>query len=275
MIQELSTASGTLAYDESGQQYVEDSMNQIMEGYSSVYEFTSDQTSARYDSFQYDLLNVCIDPSLPGVCDTFLTSYCSAYTRDQISNDSFLTAMCGCYATPDPTYLSYTTGTEECLDGLPGCQVCTGEDCYGQPACDPLCHRSLTVQKANKSIGSLIQCPQNICVIDESNASVNSDIPVNFTSVCTGCQEGDGCLCVVNTPSDLESNVFSLCGPDSVYLVNGVPSDAPTVQVSQSYSVTWGIVLTVVIALVGLLVYLGIKNGSQPRGLRGKGEKDY
>ena len=106
--------------------------------------------------------------------------------------------FCGCYVPPDPVYLQYTLGSPQCALGTPGCIIgCTAgvSGCTGQPACDPLCHRALTSQKANSSSGDFIKCPQNICVIDNVviNAS-NNVIPggINFNNVCSGCGGGDG-----------------------------------------------------------------------------------
>ncbi len=259
-------SSNTVEYNPDNQATVENAMTDILNNYSQFYEFTDDTSSNSYSNFQYELLSICIDTAVPGVCDTFLNSYCSDVSREQATNDRFLTSLCGCYVPPDPTYLQYTTGNEECLEGLPGCQACQGDGCFGQPACDPLCHRALTIQKANKDIGSIISCPQNVCVIDETNASVGNN-SLSFINVCTGCQEGDGCICVVNTPDDLSDNVYSLCGPDSVYIENGEVVDEPALKVNTKTKITWGVVLIATIVLISVITYLLLKHGENTRRL--------
>lgn len=256
-----------LIYNPDNQQYVEESMTTILNNYSKSHTLTDNTSAEGFSNFQYELLSVCIDQSMPGVCDTFLDSYCSSVSRQDATDDRFLSSLCGCYVPPDPTYLQYTTGTIECLEGLPGCVACEGDGCYGQPACDPLCHRALTVQKYNKNVGSVIDCPQNVCVIDGTNASVGNT-PISFINVCTGCQEGDGCICIVNEPDELNDNVYSLCGPDSVYIVNGEVVPEPPIKVDTNVRITWGLILIILIAIASVTTYILIKHGKDSRRLQ-------
>ena len=262
-----------LEYNSVNQQYVEQSMTQILNNYSSSFDFTDDTSSDYFNNFQFELLSSCLDPTLPGVCDTFLTDYCSNVTRQEAQLSRFTNSMCGCYVEPDQTYLQYTKGNFQCINGLPGCLACSpdgtdsrGSNCYEQPSCDPLCHRSMTIQKYNKLTGTQINCPQNICVIDESNASVTSDQPISFINVCTGCDQADGCLCVVNTPKDLQSNVYSLCSGESVYLQNGQLIGEPQIQPNNNPSITYGIIFVVVVIVIALL-FVTFKNDKTTRRL--------
>ena len=223
---------GNLQYTPEGQSIAQNYVQQLFDTYFITNSLTDNVTSPQYNPFQNTLLSLCTDPTLPGVCAIFLNNYCSSYTRDEVINSPVLTNFCGCYVPPDPTYLQYTLGTPECNQGITGCQTCTGgPGCTGQPACDPLCHRALTSQKSNDTLGIAITCPQNVCVIDGVTVNVQgSNIPggINFNSVCPGCSNGNqSCLCVVSgvnvsaTMADIGVgvNFNQLCGPSSVCLV--------------------------------------------------------
>lgn len=213
--QAINTDPNTLlAYNPNCQNEVQDLVVNLFNTYLSTNTITDNVTDPNFNTFQYQLLNLCTDPTLPGVCGKFLggpSGYCSTFTRDEVTNSPILTDFCGCYTPPDPTYLQITNN----------------------PACDPLCHRSLTSQKAIDETGSIISCEQNICVIDNVVVNVaNSAIAngINFTTVCPGCGGGTGatgCLCVVsgvNISSTLSSigvgaNINQFCGPNSVCIV--------------------------------------------------------
>jgi hypothetical protein len=234
---------GILEYNPDGQALVQELVVQLFDTYFQTNQLTDNVTSTSYNTFQNTLLNLCINPTLPGVCGQFLggtagaTGYCGQYTRTDVINSPTLTNFCGCYIPPDPVYLQYTLGS-------PGCQIGTGctagctagnEGCTGQPACDPLCHRALTSQKAYDPTGTIITCPQTICVID--NVVINADssrVPggINFNNSCSGCvgatgNGSSGCLCVVSgvnisqTMSNIGigTNFNQFCGPGSVCIV--------------------------------------------------------
>lgn len=223
-----------LMYDMINLNSVQSSVNQLFNTYLQTNTITDSVTSG-FNTFQNTLLDLCINPALPGVCTTFLNGYCSQFTRQQVINSPILTNFCGCYVAPDPIYLQYTLGTPPCRTGNPGCAGCTAgtTGCTGQPACDPICHRALTSQKANPITGTLIKCPQSICVIDNVVVNINSTtVPggINFNNVCSGCGGGDGnsgCLCIMSginvstTASNigLGTNFNQFCQGNSVCLV--------------------------------------------------------
>jgi len=228
--------TGSLAYNPAQQLAMQGKVVNLFNTYTNTNQLTDDVTSPGFNTFQFTLEAVCIDPTLPGICNQFLTNYCAQFSRGQAINSPTLTNFCGCYVPPDPDYLRFTLGSQACLIGASGCTAgCTAGNagCTGQPACDPLCHRALTSQKAFQPTGALITCPQNICVIDDViiNAT-QSNIPggINFNTVCSGCggaSGSDGCLCVVaglNVSGTLSqigvgTNFNEFCGTSSICLV--------------------------------------------------------
>lgn len=228
-------ANGTLQYNPANQLAVQDDVTHLFDTYLSTNQITDNVTSSSYNSFQNTLLDLCIDPTLPGVCNNFLTGFCANRTRSSVQDSPILIDFCGCYVPPDPEYLKYTLGTPPCLIGATGCMGCTGGEtgCAGQPSCDPLCHRALTSQKAYQPTGDFITCSQNICVID--NVTINATGAqiaggINFNTVCFGCggaEGGPGCLCVVSGVNvsgtfasvGLGTNYNQFCGGNSVCLV--------------------------------------------------------
>lgn len=228
--------SGVLEYNPDAQAQVQEKVVQLFNTYFITNTITDDVTSPTYNNFQNTLLSLCVNPTLPGICTQFLNQYCSQFTRDEANNSPVLIDFCGCYVPPDQTYLQYTLGSPECNEGVSGCTSgCTAGNtgCTGQPACDPLCHRAMTSQKANNETGFIITCPQTICVIDDVTINVTeSEVPggINFNSVCSGCggpSGGDGCLCIVSgvnisatmSQIGIGVNFNQFCGPDSVCLV--------------------------------------------------------
>jgi hypothetical protein len=208
-LQLINTTPGQpLAYNPASQELAQQKVVQLFNTYFETNKLTDDVTSPEYNNFQNTLLSLCINPTLPGICGNFLTNYCANYNRADAINSPTLRDFCGCYVPPDPVYLKYTLGSPGCLIGSPtGCTGgCTGGEtgCTGQPACDPICHRALTSQKAYQPTGDFITCPQTICVIDDVTVKISgSEVPggINFNSVCSGCggaSGGDGCLCVVS-----------------------------------------------------------------------------
>jgi len=199
-------SSGVLGYNPVGQATAGVNVVNLFNTYNETNTLTDDVTSPEFNPFQNTLLELCINPSLPGICGQYLTSYCSNFSRQDAINSSTLRNFCGCYVPPDPIYLSLTLGSPGCQIGA-GCTAgCTAgnQGCTGQPACDPLCHAALTSQKAYQPTGNIISCPQAICVIDQVTINVaSSQIAggINFNSICSGCggaQGGDGCLCIIS-----------------------------------------------------------------------------
>lgn len=275
----LNTKNLKVVYNPDSLPTVQNSAQYLFENFFKTNDITDDVASPRYSNFQNKILQLCTSTSLPGVCDGYLKNYCSRYTREQVSNSPSLTDFCGCYAPPDPDYLKLTLGS-------PGCQIGTGctagcregeSGCTGQPACDPLCHRALTVQKSYQPSGNLITCPQQICVIDDAVINVeNSYIQggINFNSVCGGCSAtgSAGCLCIVSGQNisntfakiGVGSQINQFCGDASVCLVEDAQGnvisqgacrnvDPSEVSYDTYYRPTVGILI--LIGLVVLIVF--------------------
>ena len=288
------TPDGNLQYSPTGQAFVQDEVVRLFNTYFETNALTDDVTSSEFDVFQNTLLSLCINPTLPGVCTDFLSNYCSGFSRDQVNNSPTLINFCGCYTPPDPIYLQYTLGSPECNMGISGCTSgCTAGDigCTGQPACDPLCHRALTSQRANDQNGFIITCPQNVCVIDDVTINIlGSTVPggINFNTVCPGCggaSGGDGCLCIVSgsnisaTMSQIGvgTNFNQLCGEDSVCLVEdstgnvisqggctGINPVNAGIPIS-SYLPNLGIILIILIVLLLILFVAIAARSSSPK----------
>jgi hypothetical protein len=202
--------------------------NFVFETYTSNCKIGDDKNSDVCKEFEIKLRNICVNPSLPGLCEYFLSGkapqyieggvkglcpslsdredFCNKnYTRDEVLKNSMLGSFCGCYITPDPTFSENIKVTPDCLIGGDDCRVCTDKDsdyeCVSNPSCDPLCHRASTSQRAYNPTGTIITCPQNICAINDVNINVdNSKVPggINFNSICGGCDKNNGCLCVIS-----------------------------------------------------------------------------
>lgn len=228
--------SGTLEYNPAQQLIAQEKVAQLFNTYFITNTLTDDVTSPSFDVFQNTLLSLCTDKTLPGICNQFLTSYCvgaTGFTRQQVINSPTLTNFCGCYIPPDQNIVQFTKGTPQCAIGATGCTGCTGGTgttgtCVSLPACDPLCHRALTSQKAFQPTGNIITCPQTICAI--SGVTINakqSNIPggINFNTICSGC--GVSCACIVSSTNinvtfsqiGVGTNFGDFCGSNSVCIV--------------------------------------------------------
>lgn len=234
--------NGELNYNPVGAETVQVEVFNLFQTYLTTNTITDDVTSSQYSNFQETLLSLCLNPTVPGACELFLTAYCqggiagyTGFSREQAISSPTLTNFCGCYVPADPKYLQFTLGSSGCNFGT-GCTAgCTAGNsgCTGQFACDPLCHRAQTSHRANLQYGTIITCPQTICVIDNVTINIaNSRVPggINFNSICSGCggaSGGDGCLCVVSGVNISETassigiglNFNEFCGGSSVCLV--------------------------------------------------------
>lgn len=276
------TVPAPFAYNPGSMTVAQGYVSNLFSSYLSTYSLTDNTSSPAYNSFQETLVDLCAEPSLPGICANFLETYCSQFTRAEAVASGVLTDLCGCYVPPDPSYLKYTLGSSGCAFGT-GCTAgCTAGEpgCTGQPACDPLCHRAATSQRAYVPSGALITCPQNICAIsDVTINSVASRVPggINFNSVCSGCGGGGGCLCVV-TGVDISStlsqiglgaNYTDFCSGNSLAITTdaagNVVSEEPLSQVnvtpekvghSYSLNINIGLISLAVLILVILIVLL-------------------
>ena len=207
----LNSGSTVWGFSQANLLQVQQYVTKLFQNYLTKYEFTDNTESPKYNDFQYTILDLCTDTQLPGVCDVFLTQYCSAFSRNSLMGESINSSFCGCYVPPDAAYLSITNNA----------------------ACDPLCNRANNVRIA---INGVIQtCPQNICVIDDTTIQAQSSTvsQINFTSICSGCGNtgSNSCLCVVQGPTISGTlnkigvvNINQYCGPDSIclYEQNGV-----------------------------------------------------
>lgn len=243
-------------YNQASQAQLQDDIVTLFNTYFQTNTITDNINSPAYNSFQNDLLSLCLDTALPGICDKQLTQYCAQFSREQVSNSPILTDFCGCYTPPDPNYLQLS----------------------GTGVCDPLCHRTLTVQKAFLENGAFDTCSANVCVIDDVAITIAESTlgeGVNFTSICPACggKNSNACFCIIsgiNLTSTLSSigvyNVNEFCGTGSTCLIEdsngniisskscedvntGIPVPA------YAYWPSVGLIVVVVIVLI-LLVFV-------------------
>lgn len=243
-------------YSPASMQIMQSYVVNLFNNYFITNSLTDDINSNQYNPFQNQLLDLCLDNRLPGICQQFLTSYCDQYSRNQVINSEVLTNFCGCYTPPDPTYLEITNN----------------------PACDPLCHRSLTSHQADINTGEILDCPQNICVINDVNITVdNSRIPggINFNNVCAGCTGTEnGCLCIVSGSNisdttgaiGITTNFNQFCGSNSICIVQDANgnvlsqgacddiSDANMTVTAAAWLPKLGVFIVVVIIIVIVLL---------------------
>lgn len=176
----------------------------LMSKYQSYgYDFTDSVADPRYSSFQYEIIGLCSDYTVPGGCDLFLSNYCSRFTRDQIAASGALASLCGCYAP-----LLYPTDTVS-------------------PQCDSMCHLTTTAQIADPCTGIIARCSNTVCVIDDVNISlVDTETTAAFQQICPGCdQEGaDPCVCIISgvdvtttlDESGVGANYTQYCGENAL-----------------------------------------------------------
>lgn len=227
---------GAFVYNPAAQNSAQNYVVSLFQNYLRTNEITDNITSPQYSPFQNNLLSLCTDPALPGICGRFLQSYCDQFTRDQIINSPVLTSFCGCYTNPDPEFIQFATGTTGCETGDPSCVVgCDPADpnCNPLPACDPICRLASTSKRAVDETGVILDCPQHICAIDNIQLNVaNSVVPggVTFNNICLGCDGGPnnpGCLCIIGSPNisgtladiGIGVNVNQICGANSTCIV--------------------------------------------------------
>lgn len=272
-------SNGNLQYTTEKLGVVQELVSDLFTSYQSTNVFTDNVTNPQYSNFQDQIVGLCSNSSLPGVCGTALTGFCANKSRSLVTQSRILTDLCGCYVPPDPDYLKYTLGTPECQVGGPDCKGCSpaSPTCIGQPACDPLCHRANTSHKADPTTGNIITCSENICVIDDTIISATNSHTggITYNQVCGGCQQADGCLCVISgvNPADavgrvgLGANYNQFCGPSSVCLTEddegNVISEGSCqnlntndVTMPNLYQPTWVIVTVMIIILILIIVFL-------------------
>lgn len=190
-------ANGILGFSTQG---LENSQGQVEELVQNVT-----RTQGSLGNMTDNIVALCLQTTTPGICDTFLTSYCPNVTLDRegLSTRQSDIDLCGCYVPPDPSL------------NVPD-------------ACQPLCNLATTVRKAQNGVRDT--CPANVCIIDNVTIrSRDSGANVNFTNICPGCRVGEdtNCICVVNASESssvndilgtvgITTNVTQFCGPQSL-----------------------------------------------------------
>lgn len=192
-----------------------------------------------------NVLALCLNPSVPGICDSALVNYCSPYSRNNLSplNKSF----CGCYVPQDPTL-------------------------NVSPQCDPLCNNATVVRKAVNGVRTT--CDANVCIInDVSVRNRGGSVNVNFNNICPGCRNGSNndCICIVNSSDvggllgsiGITTNINQFCGSQSscsTVAADGTVTTTPCTGVvgalsnnGSKPSYTW---ILLIVALVIIVVFL-------------------
>jgi len=209
----LNTRSdGSVGYNAAQLPRVQGDITQLFQAYLTTNVITDSTTDPRYSPFQNTILGLCQNLDLPGGCDAYLKSnLCKGLSRDQITNSPVLADFCGCYAPINTAYEKYAAN----------------------PACDPLCHRASTVQRADPATGNFDICSNTVCVIDDVSITVNRSQTgsISFDQICGGCGGvgKDPCECIIsgvdiqNILSELGvgTQFNQLCGSNSVCLQVG------------------------------------------------------
>lgn len=216
--------------------------------YNLTNQITADPSSPEYSPFQETLLQLCLDPRLPGACDAFLRNFCPGFT----GIDPVSVGFCGCYRKAPQSVAAADTNVP--------------------PQCSPLCHRAGTVQLADPNTGQLQVCDPNVCVIDDVTVSLTASQigGVNVVNFCPGCGAGGkGCFCLISgvdvsqtmSQVGLGVNFKQYCGPNSVCIQGTKTVDcqqeagkAASLSAVGNSRPPWGflIFLLIVVVLVGL-----------------------
>lgn len=110
----------TYSYNSENQQYIANGMNTLLQNYTSQFDLTTE------NEFIRKIYNACVSPSLPGICNIFLESYCNNFSRQEVAANKQLNNFCGCFVPPDNIFMQYIQGTTGCIDGSSPCTFCTG-----------------------------------------------------------------------------------------------------------------------------------------------------
>lgn len=206
---QLNNINGDLGFNIDNLPIVQNELNNLFTTYALTNTITPNTLSPSYSPFQDTLLTTCLDQRLPGACTTALNSFCSGYTRDQITQNNTLNNFCGCYTTPDPVYNSLSNFNQ---------------------ACDPVCNRATTVQTATNGVFN--SCENTVCAISDVSVNLSqSEVgSINFSNVCPACPNNASCICYISgidvnqTLSDIGvgTQFNNLCGPNSLCNTNGV-----------------------------------------------------
>lgn len=174
----FTSSQGVREYNPCNLARVQANIDHLLTQYTTAYgfDFTSNTSSPKYDSFQSTLIDLCNSPIVPGGCNLFLTNYCGQRTRQEIESDSALADMCGCYAPPQ-----YPTQTLA-------------------PECDPICHLVNTSQQAQPCSGEITSCSNTVCVLSDININlVDSSVVPAFQQICPSCSNpAMPCTCIIS-----------------------------------------------------------------------------
>jgi hypothetical protein len=144
----------------------------------------------RAPEVQSQMLNAC--SIVPGLCSFAASSMCGSCSREQIASSYETLQLCGCYAPQDPNF-----GT---LTG----------------ACDPLCTNSASSRLRDPASGSVAECNQTVCVINDVtiNATNSSLQGINFSQVCSQCANDNSvCQCFIDVSIPDIISTVGLSGP--------------------------------------------------------------
>ena len=156
----------------------------------------SEDTPTTTDDLNTYIYNVC--SLYPGMCDTFLKSYCSALTPELLTNDPSYIKWCGCYM-PDSVYSKWT-------------------DLYGiNLECTPPCNITGNIRVSDE-IGLPKKCSQSTCVIDDISLTLAQSTAgtINFNQICGGCNFGT-CNCTITGLT-----------------IQGISSDFPSINIGNA-----------------------------------------
>jgi hypothetical protein len=142
-----------------------------------------------YNPFQEQLLNLCRNPSLPGICSKAQNKMCASCTQRDVgfSSISDFISFCGCHLPADAITVAVNPATTSLV--VP-------------PECYPMCAAGTTIKNA-KTDGSPLMCNSSVCVMNNINiASTLAQVgSISFTQVCPQCGEGGNgtCICIIDT----------------------------------------------------------------------------
>src|SRR5579871_5727455 len=240
---------GSLGYNPARLPEVQADMTSLFNNYLNTNIFTDAVGDPGYNTFQFTILNTCLDKRLPGVCDSFLKNYCTSITSDRITSSPIQSDFCGCYVV-DPVLLE---------NGVPN-------------SCMPSCHRVETVQPADQ-----LPCNSNTCVINDvsitlTKASIGNSA-ITFSQVCPGCSQSS-CVCIISgvnvsqTMLDvgIGTQYSQLCGENSMCLqltgngATSVPCSSvnPNTQPIPTFSSKISILIIIIVVIIGIIIILAL-----------------
>lgn len=136
-----------------------------------------------YNSFQNTIYDIC--RSSPGICQKELENVCAPETTESLQLNLEKVGWCGCYM-PDSEYSVYA-------------------DRYQVPKqCTPMCARTSNIGIVGPSRTGLVECTQDVCVIDDVTINLaQTDISqgISFSQFCGGCSKTDNNISNLSSPS--------------------------------------------------------------------------